>query len=145
MANNVCLHTDPKQERATARSQSVYTTTNITLPTSVNQIKTTGSWAILSYFCVFFHSFLSTNFLISRLQNMDVITILLSSVEIKFNDKVKVLISLSSITESWNAKVIIVSSLSSQKKLKHQEIRDLIFSKDICRRELFRPYLIYQR
>lgn len=64
---------------------------------------------------------------------MDVIPILMSSVEIKFNDKVKVLISLSSITESWDAIVIIVSSLSSQKKLKHQEIRDLIFSKDIHR------------
>lgn len=55
--------------------------------------------------------------------------------ELKFDDEVKALILLSSLPDSWSATMITVNSLSGQKKLKLKEIRDLILSKDIRRRE----------
>ncbi|PKA54173.1 5'-3' exoribonuclease 2 [Apostasia shenzhenica] len=49
---------------------------------------------------------------------------------------VKALILSSSLLESWSTTVtVLVSSLSIQKKLKLHEVRDLILSKDIFKRE----------
>ena len=65
----------------------------------------------------------------------NVITTQLSSVEIDFDDEIKALILLSSLPESWGATVTTVSSSFGSSKLKLNEIRDLILSEDVHRRE----------
>ena len=59
----------------------------------------------------------------------------LSSVRITFKDEVKALILLSSLLESWSAIVTAVSSSSRSAKLKMDDVRDLILSEDIHRKE----------
>ena len=70
-----------------------------------------------------------------HINEFNVITTQLSSVEITFEDEVKALILLSSLPESWSATVIAVSSSSRSAKLKMDDIRDLILSEDIHRKE----------
>jgi len=52
-------------------------------------------------------------------------------VQITLDDEVKALILLSSLPESWSATVIAVSNSASNSKLKLDNIRDLILSKDV--------------
>ena len=59
----------------------------------------------------------------------------MSSIEIDFDDEIKVLILLSSLPKSWGASVTAMSSSSDLSKLKLNEIRDLILSEDVHRRE----------
>ena len=59
----------------------------------------------------------------------------MSSVGIKFDDEVRALILLSSLPESWNATVTAVSSSSGSNKLKFDDVRDLVLSEEIRRRE----------
>ena len=71
-----------------------------------------------------------------HINEFNVITTQLSSVEIMFEDEVKALILLSSLPESWSATVTAVSSPSRSAKLKLDDVRDLILSEDIRRKEL---------
>jgi len=55
--------------------------------------------------------------------------------QIKFEDEVKALILLSSLPDSWAATVTIVSSSTRENTLKLSDIRDLILSEDIRKRD----------
>ena len=74
-------------------------------------------------------------FVADHINEFNVITTQLSSVDIDFDDEIKALILLSSLLESWSATVTAVSSSSGSSKLKLSEIRDLILSEDVRRRE----------
>ena len=73
--------------------------------------------------------------IVDHINEFNVITTQLSSIEIDFDDEIKALILLSSLLESWGATVTVVSSSSDSSKLKLNEIRDLILSEDVRRRE----------
>ncbi|KAE8692624.1 Retrovirus-related Pol polyprotein from transposon TNT 1-94 [Hibiscus syriacus] len=70
-----------------------------------------------------------------HLNELNTITTQLSSVEIEFDDEVRALILLSSLPDSWNANVTAVSSSSGNNKLKFDDVRDLVLSEEIRRRE----------
>ncbi|KAE8711123.1 hypothetical protein F3Y22_tig00110303pilonHSYRG00264 [Hibiscus syriacus] len=70
-----------------------------------------------------------------HLNELNTITTQLSSVEIEFDDEVRALILLSSLPDSWNATVTLVSSSSGNSKLKFDDVRDLVLSEEIRRRE----------
>jgi hypothetical protein len=70
-----------------------------------------------------------------HLNELSTVTTQLSSVGIDFNDEVRALILLSSLPESWNATVTAVSSSSGSNKLKFDDVRDLVLSEEIRRRE----------
>ncbi|KAL5848374.1 hypothetical protein ACOSQ4_006387 [Xanthoceras sorbifolium] len=70
-----------------------------------------------------------------HLNEHNTITTQLSSVEIEFDEEVRALILLSSLPDSWNATVTAVSSSSGNNKLKFDDVRDLVLSEDIRRRE----------
>ena len=55
--------------------------------------------------------------------------------EIEFDDEVRALILLSSLPDSWNATVTAVSSSSGNSKLKFDDVRDLVLSEEIRRRD----------
>ena len=55
--------------------------------------------------------------------------------EIEFDDEVRALVLLSSQPDSWNATVTEVSSSSGNSKLKFDDVRDLVLSEEIRRRE----------
>ncbi|KAH1241413.1 Retrovirus-related Pol polyprotein from transposon TNT 1-94 [Glycine soja] len=59
----------------------------------------------------------------------------LESVQIKFEDEVKALILLSSLPDSWAATVTAVSSSTRENALKLSDIRDLILSEDVRKRD----------
>ncbi len=71
-----------------------------------------------------------------HLNELNTVTTQLSSVEIEFDEEVRALILLSSLPESWNATVTAVSSSSGSNKLKFDDVRDLVLSEEIRRREL---------
>ena len=60
----------------------------------------------------------------------------LSSVEIIFEDEIKALILMSPLSESWDTVVVAISSSRGSNKLKFDEIRNLILSESICKREI---------
>ncbi|WVZ02641.1 hypothetical protein V8G54_023447 [Vigna mungo] len=70
-----------------------------------------------------------------HLNELNIVTTQLSSIGIEFDNKVRALILLSSLPESWNATVTAVSSSSGNNKLKFDDVRDLILSEDIRRKE----------
>ncbi|WVY97343.1 hypothetical protein V8G54_029494 [Vigna mungo] len=70
-----------------------------------------------------------------HLNELNIVTTQLSSVGIEFDDEVRALILLSSLPESWNATVTAVSSSSGSNKLKFDDVRDLILSEEIQRKE----------
>ena len=70
-----------------------------------------------------------------HINEFNVITTQLSSIDIDFDDEIKALILLSSLSESWSATVSTVSNSSGSSKLKLNEIRDLILTEDVCKRE----------
>ncbi|CAO2827530.1 unnamed protein product [Amaranthus hypochondriacus] len=70
-----------------------------------------------------------------HLNELNSVTTQLSSVEITFDDEVLALILLSSLPDSWNATVTAVSSSSGSNKLKFDDVRDLVLSEEIRRRE----------
>ncbi|CAM9000198.1 unnamed protein product [Rhodiola kirilowii] len=59
----------------------------------------------------------------------------LSSVKIEFDDEIKALILLSSLPESWSGMVTAVSASAGKAKLELDEVRNLIVSEEIHRRE----------
>ena len=72
---------------------------------------------------------------VQHLNELNTITTQLSSMEIEFDDEVRALILLSSLPDSWNATVTAVSSSSGNSKLKFDDVRDLVLSEEIRRRE----------
>ena len=66
----------------------------------------------------------------------NVIVSQLSSVEINFEDEIKVSILMSSLLESWGTVVAAISSSRGSNKLKFDEIRDVVLSESICKREI---------
>nr|XP_016479728.1 PREDICTED: uncharacterized protein LOC107800975 [Nicotiana tabacum] len=69
------------------------------------------------------------------INEFNIILTQLSSVNRTIDDKIRALILLSSLPESWSAIVTAVSSSSGSTKLKLNDIRDLVLSEDIHRRE----------
>ena len=63
----------------------------------------------------------------------------LSSVEINFDDEIMALILLSSLPQSWSATVTAVSSSSRNQTMKLADIRGLILTEDIQRKDLEGP------
>ena len=57
-------------------------------------------------------------------------------VEIEFDDEVHALILLASLPNSWEAMRMAVSNSTGKSKLKYDEIRDLILSKEVRRRDV---------
>ncbi|GAA0153727.1 hypothetical protein LIER_11897 [Lithospermum erythrorhizon] len=70
-----------------------------------------------------------------HLNELNSVTTQLSSVEIEFDDEVRALILLSSLPDSWNATITTVISSSGTNKLKFGDVRDLVLSEEIRRRE----------
>ena len=59
----------------------------------------------------------------------------LSIVGIEFDDEVRALILLASLPNSWEAMRMTVSNYAGKSKLKYDDIRDLILSEEVCRRD----------
>ena len=70
-----------------------------------------------------------------HLNKFNAITNKLSSVEIKFDDEIRALIVLASLPNSWEAMRMAVSNSAGKDKLKYDDIRDLILSKEVHRRD----------
>ena len=58
------------------------------------------------------------------------------SVDINFEDEIKALILMSSLPESWDTVVAAISSFRGSEKLKFDEIRDVVLSESIRKREV---------
>ena len=71
----------------------------------------------------------------NHLNEFNMIISQLSSVEIDFDDEVQALILLSSLPESWSGTVTAVSASAGKEKLKLDEVRDLIVSEEVRRKE----------
>ena len=70
-----------------------------------------------------------------HLNEFNTITNQLSSVEIDFDDEIRALIVLASLPNSLEAMRMAVSNSTGKKKLKYNDIRDLIIAKEIRRRD----------
>ena len=60
----------------------------------------------------------------------------LNSMNINFEDEIKALILMSSLPESWDTIVAAISSSRGSEKLKFDEIRDVVLSESIRKREV---------
>ena len=69
------------------------------------------------------------------LNEFNMITNQLSSVEIDFDDKICALIVLASLPNWWEAIRTAMSNSVGKNKLKYNNIRDLILSKEVRRRD----------
>ena len=71
-----------------------------------------------------------------HLNKFNTITNQLSIVEIEFDDEVHALIILSSLPNSWKAMRMAMSNSAGKSKFKYDEIRDLILSEEVRRRDV---------
>ena len=71
-----------------------------------------------------------------HINEFNMITSQLSSVDINFEDKIEALILMSSLSESWDTVVAAISSSRGSDKLKFDEIRDVVLSKSIRKRKI---------
>ena len=71
-----------------------------------------------------------------HINELNIVTIQLSSVGIEFDDEVRALILLSSLPDSWSATVTAVNSSLGSKKMKFDDVRDLVLGDEIRQREL---------
>ena len=55
--------------------------------------------------------------------------------EIEFDDEVRALILLASLPNNWEAMRTAVSNSIRKRKLKYDDIRDLILSEKVCRKD----------
>ena len=69
------------------------------------------------------------------LNEFNTITNQLSLLEIEFDDEVRVLIILASLPNSWETMIMVVSNFVGKRKLKYNDIRDLILSEEVHRRD----------
>ena len=72
---------------------------------------------------------------VDHINEFNMIVSQLSSVEINFEDEIKALILMSSLPESWDTVVAAISSSRGSDKLKFDEIRDVVLSESIRKRE----------
>jgi len=56
-------------------------------------------------------------------------------VEIEFDDEVRALIVLASLPNSWETMIMVVSNFVGKRKLKYNDIRDLILSEEVHKRD----------
>ena len=70
-----------------------------------------------------------------HLDEFNTITNQLSSVEIDFDDEICVLIVLASLPNSWKAMRMVVINSTGKSRLKYDDIRDLILSEEVRRRD----------
>ena len=70
-----------------------------------------------------------------HLNEFNIITNQLSSVEIDFDDEIRALIVLASLPNSWEAMRMTVRNSTGKEKLKYNDIRDLILVEEIRRRD----------
>ena len=70
-----------------------------------------------------------------HLNEFNTITNQLSFVKIDFDDEIRALIVLASLPNSWEALRMVVSNSAGKSKLKYDDIRDLILSKEVRRRD----------
>ena len=70
-----------------------------------------------------------------HLNKFNTITNQLSSMEIDFDDEIHALIVLASLPNSWVAMRMAVSNSTRKSKLKYDDIRDLILSEEVHRRD----------
>ena len=79
---------------------------------------------------------MAENVLVAQhLNEFNNITNQLSSVEIDFDDEIRVLIVFASLPNSWEAMRMVVSNSTRKKKPKYNDIRDLILAEEIRRRD----------
>jgi hypothetical protein len=71
-----------------------------------------------------------------HLNEFNTITNQLSSIEIDFNDEIRALIVLASLPNNWKAVRMVVSNFVGKSKLSYEDIRDLILSEEIRRRDV---------
>ena len=69
------------------------------------------------------------------MNEFNTITNQLSSVEIDFDDEIRALIVLASLPNSWEAMRMTVSNSTRKEKLKYNDIRDLIMTEEIRKRD----------
>ena len=70
-----------------------------------------------------------------HLNEFNTITNQLSSVEIDFDNEIRVLIILASLLNYWEAMRMLVSNSTGKEKLKYNNIRDLILVEEIRKRD----------
>ena len=70
-----------------------------------------------------------------HLNEFNTITNQLSSVDIDFNDEIRILIVLASLPNSWEAMRMAVSNSTGKEKLKYNDKRDLILAEEIHRKD----------
>uniref|UniRef100_A0A2N9HEI0 Retrovirus-related Pol polyprotein from transposon TNT 1-94-like beta-barrel domain-containing protein n=1 Tax=Fagus sylvatica TaxID=28930 RepID=A0A2N9HEI0_FAGSY len=70
-----------------------------------------------------------------HLNEFNTITNQLSFVEIEFDDEIRALIVLASLPNSWEAMRMAVSNSAGKGKLKYDDIRDLILSEEVRKRD----------
>ena len=71
-----------------------------------------------------------------HLNKFNTITNQLSSIEINIDDdEIRALIVLASLPNNWEAMRMAVSNSTEKEKLKYNDIRDLILTEEICRRD----------
>ena len=70
-----------------------------------------------------------------HLNEFNTITNQLSSVEIDFDDEIRVLIVLAYLPNSWEVMRMTVSNSTGKEKLKYNDIRDLILAEEVRRRD----------
>ena len=68
------------------------------------------------------------------MNEFNIITNQLSTVGIEFDDEVRALILLAFLPNSWEAMRMAVSNSTGKSKLKYDDIRDLILSEEVRRR-----------
>ena len=70
-----------------------------------------------------------------HLNEFNTITNQLSSVEIDFDDEICALIVLASLPNNWEAVRMVVSNFARKSKLSYEDIRDLILSEEVHKRD----------
>ena len=69
------------------------------------------------------------------MNEFNTITNQLSPIEIDFDDEIRALIILASLPNNWEAMRMVVSNSTGKEKLKYNDIRDLILTEKIRRRD----------
>ena len=75
-------------------------------------------------------------FVSDHINEFNTIVSQLNYVDINFEDEIKALILISSLPESWDTIVAAIGSSRGYEKLKFDEIRDVVLSKSIRKREV---------
>ena len=75
-------------------------------------------------------------FVSDHINEFNMIVSQLNFVDINFGDEIKALILMPSLPESWDTVVTAISSSRGSEKLKFDEIRDVVLSESIRKREV---------